>query len=367
MKDIKFSHAYSWFTKGNNNKIRRLLEENLGKIFRRCKVLLVIEIAIYTCLFSVFTISKYFGLQTFAYDLGIYNQVLHTTLFNGKFLYSPLELLANPSGSLFGVHFSPVFLGILPTYAIHPDPTTLLVIQTFVISLGALPLYLMASKRLSSEKMGLLFATIYLLNPAVQGINWYDFHPEAFLPVLFLFALYFLDSKKTSGYLISFFLALMCIEFASVVFIFMSLFFLIKMRPWKKLSVDKGKMLLLLLTMIISFLWLFGSLQIIHYFNPLVRPMTGEILWREIGANSLLDVPFQALLHPARIIQAVTFDGGLKFEYISILLGSVGFLALLEPLIVICVFPYCHTLLSNFSPFYQFGDQYPAFVISFFF
>ena len=368
MKDFKFSNN-NWFTKVRNSKFIGLIEENVNKIFRRCKVLLLLEMGIYTSLFSFFTISKYFSFQTFAYDLGIYNQVLHTTLFNGKFLYSPIELLANPSGSLFGVHFSPIFLAILPIYGLHPDPTTLLVLQTFVVSLGALPLYLLASKKLLSERLGLLFATLYLLNPAVQGINWYDFHPEAFLPVLFLFALYFFDAKKTSAYLIAFFLALTCIEYSSVVFIFMALYFLVKMRLWKKNhSVDKRKLLLLLLTILISFVWLFASLQIIHSFNPLVSPMTGEILWREIGAKSLLDVPFQAVSHPERIIQAITFDGGSKIAYISVLLGSVGFLALLEPLIAICVFPWIATaLLSNFAPFYQFGDQYPAFLISFLF
>jgi uncharacterized membrane protein len=368
VKDLKVNQTPARFTKGGNYGIRIFLEENLRKILKRSKVLLLIEIGIYIVVFSVFAILKYFSFHTYAFDLGIYNQELHSTLFGGRLLYSPLELLANPSGCLFGVHFSPILLVILPIYAIHPDPTTLLVFQTFVISLGALPLYLLASKRLSSEKWGLFFSTLYLLNPALEGINWYDFHPEAFLPTLFLFALYFFDAKKKAGYIASFFLALMCIEFASVVFIFMSLYFLVKMRPWKKDPTTAGRMWLLLLTILISFLWFIASLQTIHIFNQRVRPMPGEILWREIGANDLLDVPVQVVLHPARVINALLFDGWAKFAYVSILLGTVAFLPVFEPLIVICVFPWLVTaLLSNFSPFYQFGDQYPAFVIAFLF
>jgi len=343
-------------------------KESLIRFTLKAKHVLFLEIAIYTILFSFFAISKYFALQTYAFDLGIYNQVLHSTLFDGKLLYSPVEVLANPSGCTFGIHFSPILLTILPIYAIHPGPTTLLVFQTFVIALGALPLYLLASRRLSSERWGLLFSTMYLLNPAVQGINWFDFHPEAFLPTLILFALYFFDAKKTTGFVVSVLLALMCIEYASVVILFMCLFFLVKMKPWEKHAIDIRKMWLLSFTVLISLVWLIMSLQIIRFFNPLVHPMTGEIYWREIGADSLLDVPSQVVQHPVRVINALLFEGGAKFAYVAILLGSLAFLPVLEPLIFICVFPWLATaLLSNFPPFYQFGDQYPAFIIAFLF
>ena len=339
----------------------------MDKVFRSTKRLLILEIAIYTIVFSVCAILKYFSFHTYAFDLGVYNQVLHTTLYDGKLLFTPLELLANPSGSMFGVHFSPIFFGILPIYAIYPDPTTILVLQTFVIALGALPVYLMASKRLSSEKWGLIFSTMYLLYPAVQGVNWYDFHPEALLLVSILFSLYFLESNNTFGYFISFLLGLMCLEFAPIIFIFMSIYFLIKMKPWKKHLLDRRKLFLLLLTISISLLWLFSSLQIIHIFNPITRPMTGEIYWREIGAKSLLDVPVQVFLHPDRIISSLFFDGWAKLGYVFVLLGAVGFLPLFDPLIVICVFPWLATaLLSNYAPFYKFGDQYSSFVIPFF-
>jgi uncharacterized membrane protein len=367
VKGFKFSHIPSRITKIRYAKIIRPFKENLGKILERYRLLLLIEMAIYAIVFSVCVVLKYFSFHTYAFDLGIYNQVLHTTLYDGKLLFTPLELLANPSGSLFGVHFSPIFLGIMPIYAIYPDPVTLLILQTFVISLGALPVYLLASKRLANQKWGLIFSTIYLLYPAVQGVNWYDFHPEALLLVSILFSLYFLDSNKISGYFISFLLGLMCIEFAPIIFIFMSIYFLIKIKPWKQHFLDHKKLLLILLTIVISSVWFILSLQIIHIFNPIVSPMTGEIYWREIGAKSLLDVPVQAFLHPERIMSALLFDGWAKLGYILVLLGAVGFLPLFEPLIGICVFPWLATaLISNYRPFYQFADQYSSLVIPFF-
>lgn len=341
-------------------------KEKFLRFFGKSRNILFLEIVIYAAFFSILTVVRYYSFHTYAYDLGFYNQVLHTTLFDGKLFYSPMDLIANPTGSLFGIHFAPIFFAIIPLYAVYPNPPTLLVLQSVILSLGALPLYLLASRKLDSEKIALVISTLYLLSPLLQGINWYDFHPEAFLPLFFLLAIYFFDAKKTVGYFVSVLLALMCLEFASVVFIFVSLFLIIKLEPWKKASVDTGKMRMLLATIILSVVWLIVSLQIIHLFNPLVQPLTGDIYWREIGAKSLLGIPAQALSHPERIISALQFDGMQKLFFVLVLLGSAAFLPLLEPLIVICLIPWLvPALLSNFPPFYQFNVQYTAFIIPF--
>jgi len=345
-----------------------LSKEKLAKFTKKSEFILLLEIVIYTFFFSLITVLRYYSFQTYAYDLGNYNQALHTTLFDGKFLYYTADLLANPSGSLFGVHFSPIFLVILPLYAIYPSPVTLLVLQSFVLSLGALPLYYLTKKELGSEKWGIVFATLYLLNPALQGVNWFDFHPEAFLPALLLFAFFFFESNRISGYFASVVLALMCLEFTSVVLLFVCLYFVVKLKPWRNRNVNSRKIQMLSLTFVLSFVWLLMSLQIIHAFNSSVLPLTGEVYWREIGANSLLDVPVQVILHPTRLISALSFDGWQKISYALILVGSVAFLPLLEPSIIICMLPWLTVaFLSNFQPFYQFGTQYPAFIIPFVF
>ena len=278
-------------------------------------LILFIAVAVYAVFFSVITALRYYSLDTYAYDLGIYNQAFHTTLFDGKLLYYTADLTANPSGSLFGVHFSPIFLVILPLYAIYPNPVTLLAIQSLALSLGAVPLYFLAKNKLKSEKWALIIAILYLINPALQGINWYDFHPEAFLPALLLFALYFFEQKKMKSFLVSIVLTLMTLEFASFVVVFMTLYLFIKTQPWKRSKLDKGKLKWILLTILISFSWLILSLQIVHSFNSTVAPLTGEIYWREIGANSLLGVPGQIISHPGMVINAVSFDGIQKLSY----------------------------------------------------
>ena len=345
-----------------------LSKHTIAAVFNKSKYLLVAAIAVYIVIFSAITILKYYSFQTYAYDLGIYNQAFHMPLYNGQLFFNTADLLANPSGSLFGIHFSPIFFLILPFYMIFPSPPALLFIQTFALALGALPLFLLASKRLGNEKWGLAFAILYLINPALHSVNWYDFHPEAFLPVLFLFSLYFFDSKKPKLFLVSVLLTLACIEFAAILLVFMAFYFIIKQKPWKRGQIDMVKMKLAVLTIALSVVWLFASLQVIHTINPLVSPMSGESYWGQIGAKSLLDVPGQAITNPERVIQALSFDGNFKLFYFLALLGFVAFLPIFEPVIVICLLPWLITcFISNYPPFYQFGDQYPAYIISFLF
>jgi len=223
-------------------------------------------------------------------------------------------------------------------------------------------------KKLKSEKWALVLAILYLINPALQGVNWYDFHPEAFLPMLLLFSIYFFETKKTKLYLASVILTLFCIEFAALLLVFLAVYFILSLKPWKRDQLDVSKLKFAAFTILLSFVWLIVSIQIMHAINPLVRPMSGETFWGEIGAKSILDIPAQAVTNPERVIQALTFDGNLKLVYLLVLLGSVAFLPLFEPLIVICLAPWLITcFISNYLPFYQFGDQYPAYIISFLF
>jgi uncharacterized membrane protein len=346
-----------------------LSKETIDKVVtKKSKYLLIVAIMLYTVIFSAVTILKYYSFQTYAYDLGIYNQALHMPLYNGQLFYNTADLLANPSGSLFGIHFSPILFLMLPFYMLYPFPPTILVIQTFVLALGALPVFLLAAKHLGSEKWGLALAILYLLNPALHSVNWYDFHPEAFLPALLLFSLYFFDIKKMKLFLVSLILTLASIEFAAILLVFMAFYFIIKLKPWRRSQIDIVKMKFAVLTIVISFVWLFMSLQVIHSINPLVSPMSGEGFWGEIGAKSLLDVPRQAISNPERVVQALSFDLNLKVFYFLALFGFVAFLPIFEPLIVICLLPWLITcFMSNYHPFYQFGDQYPAYVISFLF
>ena len=76
------------------------------------------------------------------------------------------------------------------TMVTRPAGLYLIVVQSFALGLGALPVYLIARRRFARPSVGLLFAVAYLMYAPLQNINWRDFHPEALVIAPFLFAWY---------------------------------------------------------------------------------------------------------------------------------------------------------------------------------
>src|SRR3972149_7999686 len=141
----------------------------------RSEIILCLLILAYAVFFSSLTILRHWTFQTHAWDLGIFTQSLWTTAYGNKFLYHTPELFINPSGSFFGTHFSPMLLVLLPVYWFAPMPETLLILQAFVLSLAAFPIYLLARNFAGGRTVGLAFAAAYLIYPAVHYVNLYEF------------------------------------------------------------------------------------------------------------------------------------------------------------------------------------------------
>lgn len=98
--------------------------------------------------------------------------------------------------SRLGAHFDPIVAAFAPLWWLWPDPSLLLVAQAIGVSLGAIPVFLLARKHLGSEWAGTGFALVYLLYPPTQWLALDDFHPVAFATPLLLAAIWFLDEER---------------------------------------------------------------------------------------------------------------------------------------------------------------------------
>jgi len=333
-------------------------------------------ILFYTIIFSFVTVTRFYSLETYAYDLGNYNQALYTTLRGYGLLYYTADLPVT-GGSMMGVHFSPILLMILPIYALYPAAPTLLVLKSFVLALGALPLYKLAKHLLKVRFWGILFSAIYLLNPMLQGINWFDFHPEEFFPTFCLFSLYYGLKGDWLKYLFFSILTLTTIEYSAILVFVTSLLFLwihrkrIKdsLRSWRGLDLQiiNGHLKYPLMIMILSVVWFLVALQVISMFspsNPMVRG--GATQWSILGADGTLSVPLRLVMSPQRAFTALLYDGHLKLTYVLILFGSAAFLTFLSPTLLTLTLPWLMVaLLSDYTPFYHIGNQYPTFLVPF--
>jgi uncharacterized membrane protein len=363
-KVINFENVENWLG-------RRVFKVDVSTL------LLGLAVLAYTGLLSYFTILKHNSFQTYAWDLGIFNQSFWTTLYDGKFFYSTVELLVNPSGSFLGTHFSPIIFLVLPFYALYPAPQSLLVLQSFVLALGALPLYKLAKLIGKHRIFALSFVFAYMLYPPLQGINWFDFHVQSFLPLFFFSTLYFLETREWKPYFLFIFLSLMVEEHAALIAAFIGLLAILQHRKHllnelKNRNIKDTLLLVSLLTVVSSVLWYALTILFRNTFFPVnqtfISTFKATSNWKILGAEDPITIPFQVFLHPANAMAALSNDSPLKLSYLITLFAPLAFMPFFKMRYLLPTLPwFVYALFSNYQPYYSILFQYPAYVISFIF
>lgn len=133
------------------------------------------------------------------HDLAIFEQSFWTTIHQGEFFSNTVDTIYHCS---FGAHNSPILFLLIPLYLIFQSPLFLLLISTILLGLAAIPLYYI-SRRYLSERFSYLIVFIYLLSPAIHGINLYNFSTICFVPLLVFLCWYGLISDRWKMYLIA--------------------------------------------------------------------------------------------------------------------------------------------------------------------
>ena len=151
---------------------------------------------IYVITWSKVTLDRLFTLNVLWADFGISVEQMWLVFHNNW----------NLLGFLY-VFFNNGFTFVLSPLIIAQNFQLLLVIQSIAIGAASLPIYGISRHLTSSKKLSLFVSILYLFYFPISGLNWYDFHNEAFFPVLFLlgYYLYIKDRKLIS--LIPFFLS----------------------------------------------------------------------------------------------------------------------------------------------------------------
>ena len=150
-------------------------------------------ILLYIGLFAWQSVARHQAFATLAYDLGNVNQAFWNTVHGRPLQFTNwrgVELdLANDSR--LAMHVEPIYFVLAPIYWLWQQPETLLVLQTVILALGALPVFWLARDRLRSHLAGVAFAAVYLLFPGLEAANMWEFHAVALAAPLLLFAFYF--------------------------------------------------------------------------------------------------------------------------------------------------------------------------------
>jgi len=253
-------------------------------------------------------------------------------------------------------HADFVLILLSPFYLLWNNPKTLLLIQTITLSFGAVFTYLIAKETIKDKWIALIFGFLFLMNPLLQYVNLYDFHPVALATTLLLASFCFLIKKKY--FLLTAFLMLSGIT-KEQVWLITSIFGV-------ALLLDKVKKIKLLGTGIIIF-----SLAIFAYLIEYAIPQNlgGQHFaldyYSDFG-SSPIKIIYSILLSPQKIFSTVFNASGIS--YLKEIFLPLGFISLLNPLTLIFSIPdLLINLLSNNSQLRQIYYQYTSTIIPFIF
>ena len=147
-------------------------------------LILIVLMAAYAIYFSRLTVEMHRGYGMPGFDFGIPDQ--------GVWLLSRFKapFVTIMGRDLFADHTSFIMLLLVPVYWVYPHAAVLLVVQSGLLALGAVPVYLLARDRLHSPGLATVLAGAFLLHPALQWGNLEQFHTECFLVPLIGAAIY---------------------------------------------------------------------------------------------------------------------------------------------------------------------------------
>lgn len=155
--------------------------------------LLSFFILFYFIYFTSASFLRYDAFFTGRFDLGNMDQTVWNTI------HGRIFELTNPNGtdiiSRLAFHADFLLVLISPLYWFWNNPKMLLLIQTVVVSSGAIFIYLLSQRVLKNKSFSLILSLAFLLNPALQYSNLYDFHPVVLATTFLLAAFYFMKSK----------------------------------------------------------------------------------------------------------------------------------------------------------------------------
>ena len=298
--------------------------------------LLVLAVLLFALFFSQRTILRYHAYEARALDMGNLNQAIWNTAHGDWFRMTNQEPGLT---SRLSYHVEPLILLLAPFYRLFPSVEFLLIVQASIAALGALPLFALARHRRLSDWMGLVFAVAYLLNPALQGAVWYEFHPVTLAPTFLMAAFYFLVMGRTGWFALFAALAAGCKEEIGLLVGMLGIYAFFALHR-RRLGI---------LTALLGFGWsLFAVLGIQAAFAG------GNIHWGRfdyLGATTT-EKASALLTRPDLLIGQLQKTPVLR--YFFQLLLPVGFTALLAPEVFFLALPsLAINLLADFSPMHE--------------
>ncbi len=274
------------------------------------------------------------------FDLAFYQQAIWNTSQGRVLQVSATDF----SGSLLGTDVLLIYALMTPFYMVLPSPLTLLVVETAVVSLGAVPVFLLARERLGNAWAGLALGLVYLLLPVVENGNLYELRERPMAGAFLLWTFWFWYRRRLGWFVVFAVLALCCRPENGLVLVMLGLYGWLTDRlaqrrgqPYGRPQ-DRVKQRRFTWTpVILGVIWFGISLLII-------REASGGsfALGSTFAGGSPFSAVFTPFVNPGKGFQQLFPTGDIllgKLLYVPLLLLPLAFLPLRRPLPLLMALP----------------------------
>ncbi|MBX3081232.1 MAG: DUF2079 domain-containing protein [Anaerolineae bacterium] len=299
-------------------------------------------IVVFTLIFAVFAVGRYERYNATSWDLGIFVQLTWNAA-QGR----PLQNTVAEQDNMLGIHAPYITVLLAPLFWLWSDARILLIAQSVLLCLGALPIAVLVRRKFKEPWLPPLFVLVWMLYPALGWINRWDFHEIAPVVAFLAFAFEAADRKAWPQVDLWLILALLCKEEIGLTVAFFGLYSMQKFgRNWRAV----------LLWFVIGVAWF-----TIHAFVifPLLRNADNGLPIHASRYAWILDGDLSSMIN-----YALGSDTLLKLSFLLKLFAPVAFLSLLEPLVLLPAVPtFAFSLLANYEPQFNIYMHYTAPII----
>ena len=277
-------------------------------------------------IYSFINWQKHIHFQTFGWDTSVFDQQvylasilkiphssLHTSFYN-----LPVGMNA------LGDHFHPLVLiigGFL--YRIWADPRMLFILQSVVVSLSAIPFYLLSKHVIQRTKIpaigtisiGFALSSMYLFSVAFQAMVLDEFHDDVLVTLPLLYMLYFLVRKKYNLYWIAYIFVLLTKEEYGLLGIPIGLYIVITQKNVKH-------------AILTAFIGITTFYLLLFHIMP---SLAGNIEYPHFLSENKPSVVIQKMMQNPALFITKFFDHPAKIKTLKTSLFSYGALPLFSP------------------------------------
>lgn len=313
---------------------------------------LLVSTAVYVIYFTIASFLKYDNYYTGKYDLGNMSQTVWNTIHGNFFKFTDPEGTREVSRLAYHADFILVLLS--PFYLLWENPKTLLAIQTAIVSLGGVFVYLISHKILKNKTISLILAICFFIYPAQNYANLFEFHGGTLATTFLLASFYFILRKKWKTVLLFLILSGISKEEIWVITALFGIyvFFFEKMRKFGIFILFSSSLIFYIL------IW--------HLIPQNLGSQHFALSYYSDFGDSPQKIIKNVFLEPVTTFKTILKPD--RLDFLKQLFLPLGFLSLLAPLFLIFAAPdLTIDLLSSNEPFHQIHFQYAATITPFIF